>query len=122
VISGGGDFTEASLVDLDRHTMDESYFDEYDYSSDSDLDSEEIAPAPAEAENRAPDNRKDTPSPVEKSSDSAKYVTFPPLFTVRCRPSTTSRMLCQDPDYVEIPSPPRRMGRVVVVKSTAFKT
>ncbi|KAJ7259804.1 hypothetical protein C8J57DRAFT_1515167 [Mycena rebaudengoi] len=104
LISGGGDFTEASLVDLDRHTMDESYFDEYDYSSDSDLDPEETAPAPAEAENTAPDNRKYTPSPVEKSSDSAK-------------------MLRQDSDSVEpVPSPPRRMGRVVVVKSTAFKT
>ncbi|KAJ7259803.1 hypothetical protein C8J57DRAFT_491558 [Mycena rebaudengoi] len=107
LISGGNYFTEANLVDLDRHKMDERDFDEYDYSSDSDLDPEETGPPaapPAEVEDTVPGSRKYTPGPVEKSLDS-------------------ETMLRQDSDNVEpVPSLPRRMGRVVVVKSAAFKT
>jgi hypothetical protein len=40
VISGGG-FSEAKLVDLDRHHIDKDRLDDYDYMSDSDLDSDD---------------------------------------------------------------------------------
>ncbi|KAJ7291565.1 hypothetical protein C8J57DRAFT_1044987 [Mycena rebaudengoi] len=39
LISGDG-YTESNVVDLDRHVMEESFFEEYDYMSDSDLDPE----------------------------------------------------------------------------------
>jgi hypothetical protein len=123
VISGGSYFTEASLVDLDRHKMDETDFDEYDYSSDSDLDPEEAAPVLPE--DIVPGSRKDILSPVEMSLDSEMYGTFPFHFRTQglIRPSRTPRMLRQDSENVEpVPSLPRRMCRVLVVKSTAFKT
>jgi hypothetical protein len=42
VISGGG-FGEAKLVDLDRHRIDKERVEDYDYMSDSDLDSDDEA-------------------------------------------------------------------------------
>ncbi|KAJ7160673.1 hypothetical protein C8R43DRAFT_1105253 [Mycena crocata] len=102
LISGGG-FAESLLVDLNRHKMDDDVFEEYDYLSDSDLDSddgEREDTDTASSRHRSPDP--ETPRVLSPVLDAvAAGIPLPPS-----RPE----------------SPGRRMGRVVVVRGTAFKT
>ncbi|KAJ6509665.1 hypothetical protein DFH09DRAFT_273698 [Mycena vulgaris] len=95
LISGGG-FTESRLFDLDGHKIDQDILEDYDYMSDSDLDTDD-------------EDEDDSTNRTLSDSDSLR-----------------------DPDEsigVNIPlplsrstTPARRMGRVVVVRGTAFKT
>ncbi|KAJ6501751.1 hypothetical protein DFH09DRAFT_1441573 [Mycena vulgaris] len=96
LISGGG-FTESRLVDLDGHNIDQDILEDYDYMSDSDLDTDD--------DEDEDDSTNRTLSDSDSLRDPAESigVNIPlPL----SRPAT----------------PGRRMGRVVIVRGTAFKT
>ncbi|KAJ6613963.1 hypothetical protein B0H10DRAFT_193269 [Mycena sp. CBHHK59/15] len=96
-INGGEGFVESRVVDLDRHIIDEEYFDGYDYMSDSDLDTDDEGKTLDDSPSTTP-ARSRTPVPAET-------VPLP-----NSRPST--------PQLHES----HRLGRVVPVRGTAFKT
>ncbi|KAJ7829414.1 hypothetical protein B0H14DRAFT_1209196 [Mycena olivaceomarginata] len=97
MISGGG-FGEAKLVDLDRHRIDKERVEDYDYMSDSDLDSDDEAIEEYGYVDRPiPSDTSDTSFVTREASD----VPLPPS-----RPA----------------SPSGRMGRAVTLNGTAFKT
>jgi hypothetical protein len=120
-ISGQG-FAESQFVDLDAHVLhDEERFTDYDYMSDSDLDTDDeedgaisgrLSPGPIEAGPIAPDS---IPLP---STDDEENLKSPPS-----SPSTVQTF----PDSIPVPStliahPPRRLGRAVTIKGHAYKT
>ncbi|KAJ6484548.1 hypothetical protein DFH09DRAFT_397564 [Mycena vulgaris] len=134
LISGGGcggpgGFTESKVVDLDRHSIDETYFRGYDYMSDSDLDTdiedEEEAPRfevhglPGRGRMRTspmvPEDRSPTPE-TEVSYGTIDLACEVPL--PLSPPLRTSVSLPRSPVIIHR----RRMGRVVVMRGTAFKT
>ncbi|KAJ7429376.1 hypothetical protein B0H11DRAFT_2145779 [Mycena galericulata] len=86
-------FAESRRVDLDAHLPDEGRFTEYDYMSDSDLDSDDEESVPCE--------RPSSPEPVEVKEILPNSVSVP---------------------SAAAPPTPRRMGNVVMVKSHAYKT
>ncbi|KAJ7461382.1 hypothetical protein B0H11DRAFT_2241811 [Mycena galericulata] len=86
-------FTESRLVDLDGHRPEEDRFPEYDYMSDSDLDTDD-------------EDETDPVSPPSK----------PELGAPESKVSPDSI-----PSPTMLPSP-RRMGHAVVVKGYAYKT
>ncbi|KAJ7447931.1 hypothetical protein B0H11DRAFT_351529 [Mycena galericulata] len=95
LISGKG-FAESRLVDLDRHEMERGLVEDYDYLSDSDLDEDEEI----------------------EEEDSTSDKSLPP---------SSEGTLHPEPAAVPLPlsrpeSTARRLGRVVVVRGTAFKT
>ncbi|KAJ7838549.1 hypothetical protein B0H13DRAFT_2419353 [Mycena leptocephala] len=114
MISGGG-FSEAKLVDLDRYHIDKDRLDDYDYMSDSDLDSDDEG-----MEDDTSDGRIILPNALETSFEPREATEVP--LPLSCSPSTS-----RSPSRSESPpsrpeSPTRRMGRVVVPGGTAFKT
>ncbi|KAJ7439529.1 hypothetical protein B0H11DRAFT_566114 [Mycena galericulata] len=102
LISGGG-FTEARIVDLDEQNIDENLFENYDYMSDSDLDSDSDGEDMDEAVSI---------KSVLSDSDSAQAVAPEPenIPLPASRPASP------------LAKSSRRMGRVVSVRGTAFKT
>ncbi|KAJ7337471.1 hypothetical protein DFH08DRAFT_254629 [Mycena albidolilacea] len=96
MISGGG-FGEAKLVDLDRHRIDKERVEDYDYMSDSDLDSDDEAIEDNVYVEPIPSDTSDTSFVTREASD----VPLPPSRTA---------------------SPSGRMGRAVTLNGTAFKT
>lgn len=154
MISGGGGggpggFTESKVVDLDRHSIDETYFRGYDYMSDSDLDTdtedEEEAPRfevqglPVQRRTRIPFMVAEDKSPIPETYAYALFawgggMTLPSLTYSEVSYGTID-LACEVPlpvspplrTSVSLPRSPviidrRRMGCVVVVKGTAFKT
>ncbi|KAJ7814327.1 hypothetical protein B0H14DRAFT_2850553 [Mycena olivaceomarginata] len=102
LISGGGGggpggFTESKVVDLDRHSIDETYFRGYDYMSDSDLDTdiedEEEAPRfevqglPVQRRTRTPPMVAEDKSPIPET-----YASTPrtQIKVAACRATTSS--------------------------------
>jgi hypothetical protein len=93
VLSGRGFSESEVVVDLDSHEAEDRSFEDYGYESDSDLDSEdEEEPAP--------------PPKASPSSGKSK-----PASGEACNKASSPRT-AQD----------ARMGRVIVLKDTAFKT
>ncbi|KAJ7088365.1 hypothetical protein B0H15DRAFT_289261 [Mycena belliarum] len=103
----GGGFTESRLVDLDEEQIDTELLEDYDYMSDSDLDDDEDGPDEEETSSLA------TPA---NSDNNASAVNADPFNTPLpwSAPATPVSL----PHY----TPTRRMGRVVVIRGTAFKT
>ncbi|KAJ6569207.1 hypothetical protein B0H19DRAFT_691886 [Mycena capillaripes] len=97
MISGGG-FGEAKLVDLDRHHIDEDRVEDYDYMSDSDLDSDD----------GWMEENTSVERPATSATSDASFVTRE-ASEVPLPPSRTA-------------SPSGRMGRAVILRGTAFKT
>ncbi|KAJ7751881.1 hypothetical protein DFH07DRAFT_523520 [Mycena maculata] len=89
-ITGEG-FAESRKVDLDVHIPEEERFTEYDYMSDSDLDT---------------DDEEESPPVIPSGLEGAEILDQDSGIV-----TTSSR-----------PSPPARMGHVVVVKGHAYKT
>ncbi|KAJ6495140.1 hypothetical protein C8R45DRAFT_1212046 [Mycena sanguinolenta] len=99
LISGEG-FIESNLVDLDRHQMNMDHLENYEYMSDSDLDTDD------EETDGIVSHRTDFPDAPEGSFFLREATQVPlPL----SRPKTPQ-------------APARRMGRVIILKGTAFKT
>ncbi|KAJ7849744.1 hypothetical protein B0H13DRAFT_2361126 [Mycena leptocephala] len=119
-ISGQG-FAESQFVDLDAHVVHEDRFTDYEYMSDSDLDTddEEDGPisgrlglGPIEAGPTPPDS-----IPLPSTNDEEN------LNSLLSSPSTAQTF----PDSIPVPStliahPPRRLGRAVTIKGHAYKT
>ncbi|KAJ6474878.1 hypothetical protein C8R45DRAFT_1010797 [Mycena sanguinolenta] len=104
LISGEG-FSESNLVDLDRHHMNEDHLDDYDYMSDSDLDTDD-------------EGMEDNVSHITGLSDASEASLYPP----RQIPLPLSRPETPETPKFRSETPARRMGRVVILKGTAFKT
>ncbi|KAJ7056187.1 hypothetical protein C8F01DRAFT_377303 [Mycena amicta] len=126
-ISGQG-FAESQFVDLDAHVLrDEERFADYDYMSDSDLDTDDEedrpipgrpSPGPIEAVPPVPpdsipssntDNEENLKSP-SSSLGLSTAKTFPDSDSIPLHSTTV------------IAHPPRRLGRVVTIKGHAHKT
>ncbi|KAJ7474211.1 hypothetical protein FB451DRAFT_1248326 [Mycena latifolia] len=99
ILISGGDFAESRLVDLDDHKIDTDILEDYDYMSDSDLDTDD-----------------------EGIEDDASIKT-PRSHSHSVGVSTPASLAINIPLPLSRPqSPTRRMGRVVIVRGTAFKT
>ncbi|KAJ7849749.1 hypothetical protein B0H13DRAFT_2361132 [Mycena leptocephala] len=119
-ISGQG-FAESQFVDLDAHVVHEDRFTDYEYMSDSDLDTDDeedgpisgrLSLGPIEAGPTPPDS-----IPLPSTNDEEN------LNSLLSSPSTAQTF----PDSIPVPStliahPPRRLGRAVTIKGHAYKT
>jgi hypothetical protein len=119
-ISGQG-FAESQFVDLDAHVVHEDRFTDYEYMSDSDLDTDDeedgpisgrLSLGPIEAGPTPPDS---IPLPSTNDEENLK--------SLLSSPSTAQTF----PDSIPVPStliahPPRRLGRAVTIKGHAYKT
>ncbi|KAJ7032320.1 hypothetical protein C8F04DRAFT_1107890 [Mycena alexandri] len=145
----GGGFREAKLVDLDRHQIDKDHVDDYDYMSDSDLDSDD-----EEMEDNALDGRAILLDVSEASffPQEACQVSLPPS-EGPSRPASSAGLanaweasfVTREPCEVPLPASVTglsdmseasfltqasevapshlvRTGRVVILRGTAFKT
>ncbi|KAJ7759339.1 hypothetical protein DFH07DRAFT_443813 [Mycena maculata] len=128
LISGGEGFNESKVVDMDDYVVDESRFGNYDYMSDSDLDTDD------EDELGGPlSPRYWTPvlHALDSSSETDNYPKGSELPTPKdeqmvltaARKEPASSPLPLSP-HIPLPIIPAAhgMGRVIVVRDTAFRT
>ncbi|KAJ6456226.1 hypothetical protein C8R47DRAFT_1165561, partial [Mycena vitilis] len=121
LLISGGAFSESLLVDLDC-PIDQDFLslDEYGYPDDSDLDSddeemEEGCDTRTRSRACSPNFREVVQTPLPESGDSDSDKTRSDV-----GPSPISIKIPVPAPH--IPTGPRRMGRVVPLKGTAFKT
>ncbi|KAJ6610157.1 hypothetical protein B0H10DRAFT_2061567 [Mycena sp. CBHHK59/15] len=144
-INGGEGFVESRVVDMNRHIIDEEYFYGYDYMSDSDLDTDDEgdkassyhSPFTMSTRPQTPGLAQIVPLPstpqlheshrlshVELGRSNDSPSTTPPRSQTpgltEIVPLRTSAPQLHEPLVPDFDSP--RLGRVVQVRGTAFKT